>query len=168
MSRLIKLSKGYEALVDSEDYEYLSKVNWHVKNNGDNNMYAVRQTQKDKKRIEISMHRLILGITDSQCHVDHINGNSLDNRKINLRACTNAENRRNSKMFKNNTIGYRGVQFKKNLKKPYQARITCNNKTYHIGYFTTAKEAAEAYDKKAKELHGDFASLNFKVGSNGQ
>ena len=93
-------------------------------------------------------------------HVDHINGNPLDNRKSNLRICTNAENQRNKGVYKNNKSGYKGVHWFKRDKK-WQAQIKHNNKSIHIGLYEDKEEAARAYDKKAKELHGNFKNLNF-------
>ena len=93
-------------------------------------------------------------------HVDHINGNPLDNRKSNLRICTNAENQRNRGVNKNNTSGYKGVCWAKQNKK-WKARIKHNGKLIHLGYYKDKEEAARAYDKKAKELHGEYAYLNF-------
>ena len=92
--------------------------------------------------------------------IDHINHNGLDNRRENLRICTNAENQRNRGKQKNNTSGYKGVDWRKDHKK-WRARINKDNKTIHIGYYNIIEEAARAYDAKAKELHGKYAQLNF-------
>tara|TARA_R110000824_G_scaffold396554_1_gene598108 strand:- start:1212 stop:1535 length:324 start_codon:yes stop_codon:yes gene_type:complete len=91
--------------------------------------------------------------------VDHINRNPLDNRKSNLRICTNAENSYNTGPQKNNTSGYKGVSWRKDAKK-WTAYIGHAPKS-HLGYFDTPEEAAKARDAKAKELHGEYAHLNF-------
>lgn len=154
-------NKNYNILISNEDLILYNSFTWYVKDNGSGNLYLVRQ-DKDKK--EISFHRSLFNLTDNKIHVDHINGNSLDNRRENLRLCTNSQNRKNSKRHKDNTTGFKGVRFSKRkykLDKPYQAIIQCDKKVYILGYFKTAVEAAKAYDLKAKELHKDFARLNF-------
>jgi hypothetical protein len=87
--------------------------------------------------------------------VDHRNGNHLDCRRQNLRVCTTAENTRNQPLHKTTTTGYRGVSFHRGSGK-YRAQIKFNNHFIHIGVFSTPEEAAAAYDKKAKELFGEF------------
>lgn len=153
----IKLTKNKIALVDDEDYNMVSQYKWSCRNNGSDNLYAVRTT-KDKK--SIYMHRQILKVCNKNTHVDHINGNSLDNRKCNLRTCSNEQNRRNSKLNKRNKVGYKGVRTRDNINK-FAAYINYKGRFYHLGYYDTAIEAAKARDKKAIELHGKFAKLNF-------
>jgi len=87
--------------------------------------------------------------------VDHQDGNHLDCRLHNLRVCTTAQNTQNEPMLKNNKTGYRGVSFHKQKNK-YRAVITINGKYKHLGYFDTPKEAADCYDKVARELFGEF------------
>ncbi len=156
----IKLNKDYFTLVDEEDFDFLSQWNWYVKDNGCGNLYVVRQ---DKHKKEYSMHRVLMEVSDENIHVDHKNGNGLDNRRLNLRTCSNHKNRFNCKINKRNTTGFKGVREKKGkrLKKPYQAGVVYNRKYYHLGYFKSAEEAGSAYDIKAKELFGEFARLNF-------
>lgn len=124
------------------------------------------ETKKWKDRF---VHRLVAlhfidNIADEKNIVDHINGNRLDNRLCNLRFCTISENSRNVKKIlmrngKPSTSTLKGVSKKPNGK--YQSSITYDGTIYHIGIFNTEKEAGEAYDKKAKELHKEFARLNF-------
>lgn len=90
-------------------------------------------------------------------HLDHINGDSTDNRIVNLRECTHQQNHGNRKI-QSNLSGFKGVS-KKDGK--WQARVCFNFKRHYLGLFNTAEEAAKAYDAKAKELHGEFARLNF-------
>lgn len=102
------------------------------------------------------LHRLLLNAKKGQV-VDHINGDTLDNRLCNLRICTNQENIRNSKIPKNNTTGYKGICYvPRNSKKPWSARVF--NK--HLGYFKTKEAAALAYNIAAKKVYGKFARLN--------
>lgn len=106
------------------------------------------------------IHRLIMDAPDGMS-VDHINGNTLDNRKINLRVCSQAENSRNR--VSKNQHGFKGVMRNRlpKLKKQYRATITYNYRAYHSRYFSTPEEAAIEYDKMATKYHGDFAKLNF-------
>ena len=93
---------------------------------------------------------------------DHINGDGLDNRKQNLRTCTHTENMRNRGKSKNNTSGFKGVSWHKRGK-TWDAKIAHNKKLMHIGSFKDKEVAAKAYDRKAIELHGKFAKLNFPI-----
>jgi hypothetical protein len=90
--------------------------------------------------------------------IDHIDHNRLDNRKCNLRLCTNQENSRNKGLNLNNTSGVKGVYFDKQLKK-WRARITINYKSVHLGIFDDLEEAKDTYNQKTKEVFGRFNLL---------
>ena len=90
--------------------------------------------------------------------VDHINHDPLDNHRHNLRLATRSQNAANVGPYANNTSGYKGVDFNQGK---WRARITQHGKRHFLGTFDTAEEAARAYDSKALELFGEFASLNF-------
>jgi hypothetical protein len=104
------------------------------------------------------MHRVIAGVSDDQL-VDHINGNGFDNRRINLRFCSNSQNLHNRTFQKNNTSGFKGVTFKKHCGR-WAARIKSNGREIHLGYFSDPKAAALAYNAAAVDLQGEFARLN--------
>lgn len=151
----IPLTKGAEAIVDDEDYSYLSQFSWYLNSTGD----AVRsELGRSKGRKHIRMHREILNAPNNKV-VDHKNGNRLDNRKSNLRLCSKKDNNHNSKKPKHNTSGFKGVSWHKASKK-WRAYIKYNRKTIQIGTFENILDAARAYDNKAQELFGDFAKLN--------
>jgi hypothetical protein len=86
---------GRSALVDDCDYERLSKYKWKAKRSGGGVLYAVRNTVVGGRNVTLRMHRVVLGYEGTE-DIDHINRNSIDNRKSNLRVCTRAENLRNS------------------------------------------------------------------------
>ena len=139
--------RGQEIIVDAEDYMLLNSLAWHVNSAG----YAKHGTNT-------LMHRLIMDAPAGYV-VDHINGNPLDNRKSNLRICTQAENLRNQrKTHAQRSARYKGVSITRNGK--WRARITLNQKWYSLGHYATPEEAAVAYNEAAKELHGEYACLN--------
>lgn len=145
------------ALVDDCDFERLNQWKWHAVNRG-NTLYAERLELRFGKNT--AMHRMILGITDKHIQADHRDGNGLDNRRSNLRTCTHAENNRNKARGSRNTSGYKGVSWKKEHAK-WGANICFGGKQVFLGYFFCLIKAAKAYDAAAKELHGEFARLNF-------
>lgn len=100
-------------------------------------------------------------ILDAGCNeIDHINHNTLDNQKSNLRVATRSQNCANRRKFKNNKSGYIGVIWHKHIQR-YQAYISKDKKITHLGSFDDPIKAAQVRDAKAKELFGEFAKLNF-------
>lgn len=93
--------------------------------------------------------------------LDHINGNSLDNRICNLRECDRYQNMSNSKMKKSNKLGIKGVSLEDRYGRTprYYSRIMCHRKVIHLGYFGTVEEAALAYKNAALKYHGEFARV---------
>lgn len=158
--KTIQLTQGFVVTVDDDWYERLMAYKWCAKFSK-GNVYAVRlqrkneilQGGKDTRKV-IRMHRVIAGVDDGK-FVDHINRNTLDNRRENLRIATNAQNQQNKKTPKHNTSGYRGVTWSAVAKK-WQAAVSAEGKRYHIGYFECPEEAYKAYLEKAKQLHGEF------------
>jgi hypothetical protein len=153
--REIELGTGISATIDDEDFEILSKYSWSLSNKG----YAYR-TDAGKGR-HIFMHRDLIPCKDyPEEEIDHINRNKLDNRKSNLRICTKSQNLMNKPAQSNNTSGYKGVSKKKDRNK-WQSQISVDGRLNYIGSFNTAEEAAEAYDRVAKIVYGNFAVTNF-------
>jgi|SRR5690606_5995401 len=155
MAKEIPLTQGKVAIVDDEDFEWLSRYRWaYNKRLG----YAQRSIRKDGKLASLAMHRAIMQPPPGM-QVDHINGDRLDNRRCNLRIVTNQQNSFNRQPQKA-TSQYKGVGWYKPYQK-WRAKIKINGKTKHLGYFDDEKEAALAYDRAARELFGEYAKTNF-------
>ena len=164
-------------LYDKEDEDLIKSHTWHISqgSKSNKNRYSVKTNipyldseTKCKRYQRRYLSRLIMGEPKGML-VDHINGDTMDNRRSNLRVCSKDENGRNRKIAsKNNTSGFKGVSYRKKgpdmineWSRPWQAYINYDKKRHHLGMFATAEEAARAYDSEALELHGEFARLNF-------
>lgn len=155
----IPLTHGLFALVDDGDYDELMKHKWHVRK-GKNAYYARRTVSVDGKRNTVFMHRQILGIVDPKLFCDHIDMDGLNNQRANLRACNMSQNKMNTRKRSDNSTGYKGVAIEKRCGR-FRVQICVNGKIKTVGRFVEIECAARAYDKAAKELHGEFARLNF-------
>ena len=151
---LIPLTQGKFSKIDDEDFEKINFCKWNF-----NYGYADGNKRVDGTFKHIKMHRVILGAMEGE-YVDHINHDTLDNRKENLRICSASQNQANSLLGKNNTTGYKGVYYTPGTSNPYMAKICKNRKHIHLGCFKTIEEAALAYNKNAIDLYGEFAKLN--------
>lgn len=128
--------RGVVILLDDEDIELVSRYKWWISPQG----YACTHIRRENgTRRTIGMHRLILGDPNMPA-IDHINRNKLDNRKCNLRACSDSENSRNKKIVNGKTSAYRGVSFKRGK---WQVVIRVNGVLKWLGYHKTEKEAAK-------------------------
>jgi hypothetical protein len=150
----IKLTQQQVALVDDEDYEYLNQWNWYAQKSA-NTFYAVRNDYSNNKHKRVFMHKLIMTMCNKK--VDHIDRNSLNNQKSNLRYATRSQNSIN--VIHKNLSGYRGVSYHKRLKK-FIVQIRINGRNRHFGYFDNLILAAKKYNFLAKKYHGEFAILN--------
>jgi len=142
--------QGREVLVDAAFSWLLFEDGWYANQDG----YLIRRVRGEKieDRKEF-LHRIVVDAVPGE-YVDHINGDTLDNRASNLRKCSHAENMRNRKIHKNNVSGFKGVYPDKGK---WRAKITANGKIFRLGTFETPEQAHKAYCKAARELHMSFA-----------
>lgn len=160
MSKEIYTAQGDKIIVDDEDFIFLSSKKWSTHNG----RYAYNYYEGG------FMHRVIMGLTSNnkKLFVDHINHNTFDNRKENLRIVTNKQNDYNRRKDKRNKSGYKGVYIHSYISKKtgdkvirYVVQIEKDGKKYSGGkHFYTAEEAALKYNELAKELFGEYAYLN--------
>jgi len=150
---LIPLTQGQFAKVDTADYKWLMQWNWHAYWSPDSkSFYAAAWVNK----YHIKMHREIMGLhyRDGK-QVDHINGDSLDNRRSNLRIATHSQNQMNRKLQSNSVSGHRGVSFCKQTGL-WKARFVINQKEVWIGRFATIEEAVAAVKNAHISAYGEF------------
>lgn len=159
--REIPLTQGQVAIVDAEDYEILSQYKWwaqydpHVKGH-----YAVTQIKRGPKDWpRVPMHRMILGLTSGDpLQVDHIDRNTLNNRKSNLRRATASQNSCNRRQARPNKHGYKGVTWDSSRSK-WKAQIRVKGKLITVGRFDEITKAAEAYREAAQRYQGEFGVI---------
>ena len=149
----IKLTQGKVALIDAEDLERVTQHTW-----------SAAWIHYDWRAVAwidgktITLHRFVMNAQPGQ-EVDHKNGDGLDCRKSELRIATHRQNNQNAYRVKPGC--FKGVR---PSGRKWRAKIKAGGKDLHLGTFTTAEEAARAYDAAAVEHFGEFACLNFRSG----
>ena len=140
-----------------------SKTNKILKQSNHKQGYKLVNLKKDGKWKIFTVHRLVgntfLENPDNKPLIDHIDENKSNNNVKNLRWATSKDNQYNQGKYINNKSGYKGVSFHKQHNK-YQAQIRINGKKKHLGLFEKAENASQAYEAKAKEIHGEFYYKN--------
>lgn len=147
----IPVGNNQHAIIDDNDFSIVSAYKWYTEKPR-HTFYAITNING----VIIRMHRLILGLHNTNKICDHADGNGLNNTRANIRICTYSQNTANQNRRKDNTTGFKGVSFRKDTNK-FSAKITSNGKHIRLGCFETASEAYEAYCAAAKIFHGEFA-----------
>lgn len=148
-----KMHGRHEFIIDKEDYPRVRMFRW--------SLFKAREriycSASIRRSGAILLHRLITSFEHEL--IDHINNDPKDNRKVNLRAATHAQNMRNGKVQKNNKLGLKGVRWRARQRQ-FEANIWHNNKSIYLGLFKTKEVAALAYNEAALRYFGEFAKLN--------
>jgi hypothetical protein len=150
--KLIPLTKGQVATVDVADYEWLMQWPWNAYWHPRTKSYYARQAHGKL------MHRLILGLTDPAIKCDHQDGDTLNNRRYNLRVATDQQNAQNRKTRSDNKCGHVGIWWRKDVQM-WQASIFDNGKPRHLGYFRNFDDAFFARSMAEIEVFGQFAPI---------
>lgn len=151
-----EIGGGKVAIVDQEDAGLLLESDWRYHHRNANKFYVTRGPSLGRERY---LHRIIAGAKPGQM-VDHINGDTLDNRRCNLRFATWSENNLNRPAKKGGSSKFKGVQLCKSTGR-WRVMVTDSGKYRHIGRFDSEIEAAYAYDMASIQLHGEFGRRNF-------
>jgi hypothetical protein len=157
MTKVIELTRGYVTLVDEADFKQLSYFKWYALK-GAKGIYAARRNVPGETPKIILLHRLLLNAPEG-IEVDHIDNNSLNNTRSNLRLATKSQNSASTRRFDTNgeVKKSRGVGF---YRGKWTASIKVNGKSIYLGRFITEEAAKAAYDAAARQHFGEFARLN--------
>lgn len=162
MTKEIPLTKGYVAIVDDEDFEELSRWKWHALSNGIGQKYAARRVNVRKSdgsysRICIRMHRQILRLpVGDEREGDHVDGNTLNNTRGNLRTVNRLQNCMNRGTTSINTSGVKGVRWHKGERKWY-GEIKANGRRIYLGSFAAFADAVDARKEAERTYFGEYA-----------
>lgn len=165
MTKQIELTQGKVALVDDADFERLNQFNWHArKSSTTDTFYAIRNVSVGPyKQRTVLMHREILSVPTGM-FPDHIDGNGLNNQRVNLRVCTHKQNSYNQAGKRGGSSRYKGVSWNKGGRKgKWQTEIKIGDQRIYLGKFDSEIEAAKAYDAAARKHFGEFARCNFPL-----
>ena len=148
---IFNVSHGRTFKIDIEDLDKITSYHWYINEKG----YVVTMYHDNGKRHSLRLHRLIMGCPNDMV-VDHINHDITDNRKCNLRVCTQDENMRNRKPDRNSKSGIKGV-YPENGK--WRVMINYNRKQYRLGTFSDIQEAIKVRQEAEARLYGAYANL---------
>ena len=143
----------HEFLIDLDDLDIVTNYLWKVSNRG----YVLSYTPSvNGKRSYISLHRLVMKCSDSNVYIDHINHNTSDNRKCNLRTVTPTQNQHNVRPSSRNKSGIRGVRFNKSINK-WEVGFSINGKHSIVGYYKNIADAIACRKQYEEKYYGEYA-----------
>ena len=151
----VTLTKGYVAIIDADDLEIVNTSNWYASVKP-RTVYAIRAVYNNGTQQILRLHRIIMKAPFGM-EVDHINGNGLDNRKINLRVVSKNENAKNKRMNLNNISGFKGVSWS-NKRGKWLSQIQHDGTAIYLGCYLSKEEAYEVYCAASEKYHGEFGS----------
>lgn len=156
----IPLTQGQVAIVNLEDFEWLSQWKWCALWDPTGSKFYASRSHREPGSIKpypMAMHRLILGLQKGdKRQADHIDGNGLNNRRSNLRICTPQQNTWNRRGKSGTKSGLKGASWYARDKN-WRAQIRIGGKYMSLGLYPTAEEAHAAYRAAARDLQGEFA-----------
>jgi hypothetical protein len=158
---LIHLTKGYVTQVSDEDYDWACFWQWSVLLDtcGNGNNYARRSKRIEGRFLTFMLHNEILARMGFNGSADHINGDTLDNSRPNLRSASRSQNLMNTRKRRNASSRFKGVRWHSQAKR-WQARITIGGRTVDLGLFLSEEEGAATYDIAATKYFGAYAKTN--------
>lgn len=162
----VPLTKGRVAKIDRADMLIVGRWRWQAYVGGRYLWYASRTIRVNGRRTSIGMHRWIMDPPPG-VFIDHINGDGLDNRRANLRLCTQGQNNSNKKRPLGRAARasrYIGVRRADSIRDAWEFSFCCNHVHIYRGGFATAEMAAKAYDDAVVRSRGEFAVTNFPMG----
>lgn len=159
----IETNNGKVFIIDKEDYEKIKNYTWYACHKRKNSSpYIIADYMIDGKKYKLYLHRFLMGCVKGDGKIiDHINGDTLNNSKSNLRVASRAENQRNCKTQHNCQSGRKGVR-KHKLCNKWQARITVNDKEIYLGLFDTFEEACKAREKAEDLYFKEYKSYEYR------
>lgn len=153
---IVTLTRGLFATIDAADVDLVKDWNWYASVGVHGHAYAHRSAyREDGTSFGMGMHRQLLA-APSGSEVDHVDGDGLNNRRANLRACSHAQNVANRVLDRRNKLGLKGVWIRGGT---FRACVQYNGRTIHLGSYQTKEEAAAAYAGAARALFGEFARV---------
>ena len=152
----VPLNHGKVALVDDADFPAVSQLRWIARKTANSNIWYAHTTTKPI----LLLHHFLLGKPPKGFVIDHVNGDGLMNTRANLRVCTQKENMKNQRQHRDSKSPFKGIWRAQHCDR-WAAQLVCNRKKIYLGLYKEPEDAARAYDRKAIELFGPFARLNF-------